>query len=95
MRVDGRPPLGLDALRIYLDDIQPFPLLTPEEEVRLARFIEEGEAARRELESLRASGRRRRLERAAALLRQRLARERAGAQWGRDRRGGAGKPRAS
>lgn len=46
-----RRETGEDLLRLYLEDISRHPLLTKEGEVRLARRIEAGTAARAELES--------------------------------------------
>ena len=42
---------GDDLVRLYLDDIGRHPLLTKEDEVRLARQIEDGNAARELLTS--------------------------------------------
>jgi DNA-directed RNA polymerase sigma subunit (sigma70/sigma32) len=42
---------GEDLLRLYLNDIGRYPLLTRDDEVRLAQEIEAGDAARRELEA--------------------------------------------
>jgi RNA polymerase sigma factor (sigma-70 family) len=55
---------GEDLVRLYLHDISPYPLLTRDDEVRLARRIEAGMAARAELEvgMSRGPDRRRRLE---------------------------------
>jgi RNA polymerase sigma factor (sigma-70 family) len=58
---------GEDLVRLYLQDISRYPLLTRDDEVRLARRIEAGQAARAELEAGRPRGpaRRRRLEQRA------------------------------
>ena len=40
-----------DLVRLYLTDIGQYPLLTKDDEVRLAQEIERGAAARAELES--------------------------------------------
>ncbi|MCJ7671240.1 MAG: RNA polymerase subunit sigma-70, partial [Acidimicrobiia bacterium] len=40
-----------DLVRLYLTDIGQYPLLTKEDEVRLAQAIEAGNAAREELEN--------------------------------------------
>jgi RNA polymerase sigma factor (sigma-70 family) len=56
-----RPERGEDLVRLYLDDISRHPLLTKDEEVRLARRIEAGTLARAQLEEdgrRRATGRR-------------------------------------
>jgi RNA polymerase sigma factor (sigma-70 family) len=55
---------GEDLVRLYLQDISRYPLLTRDDEVRLARRIETGMAARAELEAgrPRAPARRCRLE---------------------------------
>ena len=42
-----------DLVRLYLTDIGRYPLLTKEDEVRLAQAIEEGVAARTELDQAR------------------------------------------
>ena len=39
-----------DLVRLYLTDIGQYPLLTKEDEVRLAQQIEQGNSARRDLE---------------------------------------------
>src|SRR5262249_9704513 len=49
-----------DLVRLYLDDIGRHDLLTKEDEVRRAQAIEDGEAARAELETGRADAKRRR-----------------------------------
>ena len=40
-----------DLVRLYLTDIGQYPLLTKDDEVRLAQAIEAGNAARAELEA--------------------------------------------
>ena len=40
-----------DLVRLYLTDIGQYPLLTKDDEVRLAQAIEEGVAAREELDT--------------------------------------------
>ncbi len=42
---------GIDTVKLYLQDIGRHPLLTKEDEVRLAQLIEQGEAAKLELET--------------------------------------------
>ncbi|HET6950603.1 MAG TPA: sigma-70 factor domain-containing protein, partial [Acidimicrobiales bacterium] len=57
-----------DLVRLYLTDIGQYPLLTKDDEVRLAQAIEAGNAARVELETegrALAPGRKRELRRAA------------------------------
>jgi RNA polymerase sigma factor (sigma-70 family) len=47
-----------DLVRLYLTDIGQHQLLTKDDEIRLARQIEEGQRAQRELESARKAGKR-------------------------------------
>ena len=48
-----------DLVRLYLTDIGQYPLLTKDDEVRLAQAIEAGNAAREEMEDFRTSAARR------------------------------------
>src|SRR2546422_7511365 len=48
MKLDDRDQ---DLVRLYLDDIGRYPLLTKDDEVRLAQTIERGRDAKAELES--------------------------------------------
>jgi RNA polymerase sigma factor (sigma-70 family) len=59
-----RPEMGQDLVRLYLEEISRYPLLTKDGEVRLARHVEAGLAARAELEAggVRGPARRRVLE---------------------------------
>jgi RNA polymerase sigma factor (sigma-70 family) len=50
------PETGEDLVRLYLQEVSRYPLLTRDDEVRLARRIETGMAARAELEAGRPRG---------------------------------------